>query len=316
MADVDGAAHLLHLVSTALDEFESAPLPASVRRAWRVARLRGDTVDAPRFAMELGVHDPTTAAGEVGLEERRAAELEFAQGRHTDVDGALLGCDVGSLVFRSLDEMVTEQRPYEQDASLQSRIEWENRRFVMRQVMGTVRNATFAYLMRCESTLRLATTGERVFERHRLRVDHLLNVIAPEVLDKLSAALRRCAETDDPEAGAQALLSCRRVLLAIADHVYSPRDTPHVDSSGRSREVGPSQYRNRLIAAIENSAAAGTTRAFALAGTVEEFVARLEGLDDLAQKGVHSEVDLAEVEFGVVQTYLLAGEVLALTQSD
>jgi hypothetical protein len=39
-------------------------------------------------------------------------------------------------------------------------------------------------------------------------------------------------------------------------------------------------------------------------------MARLERLDDLAQKGVHDEVDEDEMEVGLVLTYLAAGELI------
>jgi hypothetical protein len=41
------------LVADALDKFDDAPLPASVRRALRVAQLSGDTSVATRLLMEL-----------------------------------------------------------------------------------------------------------------------------------------------------------------------------------------------------------------------------------------------------------------------
>jgi hypothetical protein len=50
----------------------------------------------------------------------------------------------------------------------------------------------------------------------------------------------------------------------------------------------------------------------ALAAAIEDFARRLDRLDDLTQKGVHDAPTASDVDFGVIQTYLLAGEVLAL----
>lgn len=307
----DSTSHLLGLVTVALDDFEAAELSASVRRAWRIARLRGDTVEACRFAMELGREE----AGGVGLEERLAAERLFQRGRAVvDVDPDLLGLTATGaidLTMRSLDEMVTTPRPYEDEVSLHSRIEWENRRHITRRVMGRVRNDTFDYLMRCEATLRLAATGGRIFDRHRTRVDQHLRSVAPDVLDKLNAALERSTSTEDPEARSHALTSCRRVLVAVADHVFPAQSAPYVGKDGTTHKVGVEEYRNRLVAAVERSDT--TTHGSALVPTIEDFAARLGRLDKLTSKGVHAEPTAAEVDFGVINTYMIAGEVLQIT---
>jgi len=308
----DTASHLLDLITVALDEFETAELPASVRRAWRIARLRGDTVEAARFAMELGVEQLSEG---LGMNERQAAEVWFKQSRSVDdVDPLLLNLTEAGLISLttcSLDEMVSTPRPYEDEVSRRSRIEAENRRFVTRRVMGRVRNDTFNYLMQCEASLRLAATGGQIFDRHRTRVDQHLRSVAPDVLDKLNSAIERAAAGDDPEAPTHALTSCRRVLEAIADHVFPPRVEPYVDANGRERPVGKSQYRNRLLAAIES--AGGTTLSRAVGATIEDMASRLDRLDELTQKGVHDEPTAADVDFGVIHTYLIAGEVLEMT---
>jgi len=203
-----------------------------------------------------------------------------------------------------------EKKPYEDELSLASRIQNENKRVVVNELLGSVRNAVFTYLMRCESTLRLSATGQWTFERHRERVDRHLQAVAPDVLDMLNSAVTRSMNTDDPEARVHALTSCRRVLAAVADVVFPPRDEPYIDASGKSREVGVGQYRNRIVAAVE---AAGTsTHHQALAANIHDFALRLERLDALTQKGVHDHPTVEDVDFGVVQTYLVAGEVLAV----
>jgi hypothetical protein len=47
--------------------------------------------------------------------------------------------------------------------------------------------------------------------------------------------------------------------------------------------------------------------------TGDDVEPRLDRLDDLTQKGVHEEPTAADVDFGVIHTYLIAGEVLQLT---
>jgi hypothetical protein len=311
----DTPSHVLSLVSTTLDEYEDVPLHASLRRALRIARLRGDAQEAFRFDLELGLADTDQdSEADIALGERwRHAEYAaFIQDRTADVEARNLGYDRDGPVTYSgpIDSLVLEPPPYEQELSLQSRIENSNRQVVVDRILASVRNRTFKYLIGCETELRLSVTGEKLFGRHRRHVDRLLRAAAPEVLDKLSSALRRANESGDPEARTQALTSCRRVLVAVADLVFPASQSPHVDSKGQTRDVGAGNYRNRILAALDR---AEGILSKALQAAVGDFASRLDRLDELTQKGVHSQVAEDEMEFGIVQTYILAGEVLSMT---
>lgn len=311
----DTPSHVLHLVSTALDDFETVPLGASVRRALRIARLRGEALEAFRFGLELGLEeemDETDTSFELYPGWRNRIRAAFLQDRTVKAEARDLGYDrEGPVIYaKPIDEFSIKEPAYAEELSLISRIENSNRRIVVEGILAKVRNLTYQYLIGCETELRLSVTGERLFGHHRLRVDRMLRESAPEVLDKLSAAIRRASESADSEPRSQALTSCRRVLVAVADLVFQPREAPHVDSKGQQRDVGPGNYRNRILAALDQ--AGSETHSSALKAAVEEFAARLDRLDELSQKGIHDEVSVSEMEFGIVQTYLLAGEVLAM----
>lgn len=313
----DTSTHVLSLVSSALDEFETVALDATVRRALRIARLRGDAVEAFRFGLELGlVEDEFEAKPDPsgrGTEWRERERDAFLRSRTANVRAASLGHEDGGPVIYSspLDELVIIEPAFESELSLTTRMENHNRKIVLGHIFASVRNFTYRYLIGCETELRLSITGERLFGRHRLRVDRTLRESAPDVLDRLSSAIRRAGETGESESRSQALLSCRRVLVAVADLVFAPSKTPHIDSRGNQREVGQGNYRNRIMAALDQTTPGTLSKA--LQATIEDFASRLDRLDELTQKGVHDEVTEAEMEFGIVQTYLLAGEVLAIT---
>ena len=57
MTNID---HVLGLTRQALDEFDSVPLAASLRRALRIARLRGDITYAHMFQLDLRPHGGST----------------------------------------------------------------------------------------------------------------------------------------------------------------------------------------------------------------------------------------------------------------
>jgi len=178
-----------------------------------------------------------------------------------------------------------------------------------REVIDRIRAFVFDYLVRTETELELSDTVAQVLARHRTCVDAALRSFAPSVRDQLQAALRT-ARDDDKEARSQVLTTFRRVLVAVADHLYPPRDEPAIDSTGRKRLVGPGQYRNRLLMACEGS----LTVDQALTSAMADLASRLDKLDDLTHKGVHDEVSRAEMEFGLVQTYCLVGELIGRQQ--
>jgi hypothetical protein len=174
-----------------------------------------------------------------------------------------------------------------------------------REIMDRIRAVVFDYLVRTETQLEASDTVSQTLARHRLRVDALLETVAPDLRDQLQAALRAAREGGG-EARSQVLTTCRRVLVAVADHLFPASDEPFVGEDGVPRLVGPGNYRNRVLAACSGP---GTEdRAFNSA--IADLSTRLDRLDELAQKGVHRDVSQDEMEFGLAQTYLLVGELM------
>ncbi|MFZ2056402.1 MAG: hypothetical protein WAV54_03215 [Acidimicrobiales bacterium] len=305
--------HLLELIGIALDEFEDAPLAASLRRGWRIARLRGDLLEAFRFSMELGIDDyfediqPSIKVSII----REDAQALLTQRRYSDIEPRLLGLDrIEEITMQPIANLVIEPPLHEGELSLRSQIENENKRRLAASVLDRVRNDLFLYLMRCESSLRLSAAGEHIFDRHRQRVEEVLRSVAPEVLDMLTSAIGRALDVDDAESRTHALSSCRRVLEAVADVVFPPQDEPYTTRGGGDLSVQQNQHRNRTTAAIDR--AGPTTKRRALTASIDEFWTRLTRLGELTNKGVHEAPTSEDVDFGVIQTYLLAGEVLSI----
>ena len=305
--------HILGLIGTALDEFEQTPLTASLRRGWRIARLRGDLLEALRFSIELGVDEyfedmePSIEISAI----RAQAEVLMRERRSMDIEPRLLGVDnIETATLQPIGNLITEPTAYESTLSRESQMRNEGRRRVASTILDRVGNDLYRYLMRCESTLRFSAAGEHIFDRHRERVEEVLQSVAPEVFDMVSSAIQRSLEVDDSESRVHALTSCRRVLAAVADAVFPAQNEPYVSQGGDQLPVLKNQYRNRIVAAIDR--AGPTTRGRALVASIDEFMTRLVRLDELTNKGVHDAPTAEDVDFGVIQTYLLAGEVLSV----
>ncbi len=313
---------ILIQVRVALDEFEIQHLEVSTRRAYRIARARGDSRVAHRLLLELSFGAPAgdrwrtvaaiheeddpeilkkahSAVGEEWIASRRLSQSE----KESDDSPNLLACSVPEMRA----QLENLERQYERAAAKE---DWESLNILLpgvierREIMERTRQWIFEDLVDTETQLTSSDVVSRTFGRHRLSVDELLDAEVPAVRDQLSAALR-VAEGGDAESRAQVLVTCRRILVAIADRLYPASDEPHISSNGIQHEVGQSNYRNRIMARAETTVDKAAGAAFS------ELSARLEALDDLVNKGIHADVSNAEMEFGLAQTYLLAGEMLS-----
>jgi hypothetical protein len=129
------------------------------------------------------------------------------------------------------------------------------------------------------------------------------------VLAQFQAAYER-SDKGDPEALSQALLSCRRIVKAIADVLYPATGETVKGADGKSREMTDDKYRNRLWQYVGEHAS-HSSRDLVLA-TVDELGRRLDLLDYRASRGVHATVDAADADQCILQTYLLMSDLLHL----
>ena len=145
-------------------------------------------------------------------------------------------------------------------------------------------------------------------------VDLRLRDIAPEALEKFVAVYRRLGE-DNTEARAQALTSCRRILKALADAVYPPRQEKVKGADDKVRDLSEERYVARLwqfVSERVSEHAAGQL----LQATLSHLGNRIDRVYELSCKGVHAEVSRFELNQCVIQTYLVVGDILRLTESD
>jgi hypothetical protein len=320
---------VLQLLRRALDEFEDVPLGASVRRALRIALLLGDAEPAWRFRQELS---PVGGSGVVSASEvqslwpeeeyeevrrrhRRMVE-EYMKERQPAIIPDFLHDSIppGSILSGSVDELDSYLRLARVEAErAESSTEygmWQARAGLQEEVLARIRQRTFHYLCRCEVQVASGATSQRVFERHRKRVDRYLGELAPEVLAEFVAAYRRATE-GDPPSRAQALTSCRRILEAVADRVYPATATPVQGPDGKERILTQDKYINRLWQFFLEQPEYGTGSEVSLA-ILADIGGRIDRLYDLTNKGIHAKVTEEEMNLCVIQTYLLAGEALAL----
>ncbi len=230
---------LLRLVQQALNEFDSAPLPATIRRATRIASLLGESKTAIKLGLDLkasGGHPPSNAEMTRRLmadpkswgephSEAEVALNEWMAGRSMD-DEKIAGHSLGTLLF-------WEEHPLPDDqisaSQYESNLQWTLKRI---EILERIRHEAFTSLCQWERRLSFAVTQQTALDVVSARVDTLMSDRAPSVLEQFNVAFRRLREADAEEVAngtaasealSQCLTSCRRILKAVVDVVQPGR---------------------------------------------------------------------------------------------
>lgn len=326
---MDGT-NLSELVETALERFFDEPLDVAALRAYRIARLRGDVDEAVRLHLEtrptgMPQEDRVKSVQAIypgftydEVRERFRGALESFIEARQPLSRRMSGDDEPSMHIGSITEllhylefartMTARADDFVDPAQWGEALQTQADRI---EVVERIRAWVYDYLVRVEAQLEASDPIMQALVAHRATVDRALHESAPEILDQLGAALRT-AKTGGSEERAQVLTTCRRVVQRIADAVFPPRAEPFTGSDGVERQVGATQYRNRIVAAVDSQSTEG--RAFTTAAS--EFAIRLDRLDDLLNKGVHDDITEHEMRFGLAQTYFLCGELIRLGSSN
>ena len=114
-----------------------------------------------------------------------------------------------------------------------------------------------------------------------------------------------------PEARAQALLSCRRLLKDLADVFYPPTSQQILGADGKKRDLSDDKYVSRLWQFISDKTRV-TTSAELLQASLNDLGNRLDRIYEFTNKGVHAEVEEFEMNQCLIQTYLLIGDLLRI----
>ncbi|ALP62369.1 hypothetical protein [Paraburkholderia caribensis] len=163
-------------------------------------------------------------------------------------------------------------------------------------------------------SIQFGDVAESIFDQLRFEVDSFVRRRAPAAAAKLLAIAERMAE-GNPESLAEAMTSCRRLLLTLADSLFPPSQTEWLSANGKPRKVGVDQYKNRLIAFIEKSITSEGTKVL-LANDLEHLCARLDIVYEKTSKGVHADVTLDEARLTIIQAYIFMGELARVAKGE
>lgn len=158
------------------------------------------------------------------------------------------------------------------------------------------------FVTRVYYELVFSNVQESIFERQKSVIEARLAASCGTVLEKVPAIYDRLA-APDAEAVSQALNSCRRILDAVADSIFPPRDGT-VKLGDNELKLTASHHQNRLNAFIAEHCPSDSRRKILRRAVADLY--------DRVSTGVHNDVSPEEARFLFLRTYLLVGEILSL----
>jgi len=330
--------NILKLVTTTLSELESnqVSLSSIIRKCIRVSRLRNDYENLwwleweiipfthqeewHRVQREVAPHF-LRAQYKALNEHFRKIYVEERATRSLEGESLVNKGDIWPLGVKELENRVTSLQRESEAAVTPPGIHPADYRALMaaqasdaRGVLSSIRHRVYNFLSQSEKQLVYGQLNADIFEQNRRYVDLRLRDIAPEALEKF-VTVYRCLGEGDPEARAQALTSCRRILKTLADAVYPPRQEKVKGADGKERDLSAEKYVARLWQFVSEHVG-GHSAGQLLQAALSDLGNRIDPVYELSCKGVHAEVSRFELNQCVIQTYLVIGDILRLTESN
>lgn len=177
--------------------------------------------------------------------------------------------------------------------------------FKYNEILSSIRSSIHSYTADVLISLKLGNISENIFSESRNLVDEFVRNYCPKAAEQLVSINDRILE-GNIESFSQALTSCRRLLLSLANTIFPSRDE-YIDKKGKKRKVGVDDYKNRILAFLENSKSVSSIEL--VSSELEYLAARLDAVYEKTCKGVHVDVNKREAKLTIISTYILISEI-------
>jgi hypothetical protein len=157
------------------------------------------------------------------------------------------------------------------------------------------------YASQVERQLDLQRKNQGFLDLVQNEVNNFFKARSNDVYVKLQKAAE-LAVTPDLENAALLLTEVRRALKVAADFFYAPVYGKVLCADGKERDLGEDNYLNRLQEFLAKRLKSSTSKGL-LQAELEALGKFLDRLNNLASKGVHASVALAEAKQGLVGLY-------------
>lgn len=182
------------------------------------------------------------------------------------------------------------------------------RKNAINTILERIKTRCFMYANRVEHQILTQENPASFLHEVQTSVNNYFATNSEDTYRKLQAA-SNLVNSKKPEDNALLLTSIRRSISSVADHFYPAKPGTHLCSDGKERLLGNEQYLNRLgefCTSIFNK----TTSSDLLKSELSYFMTFAYKLNEIASKGVHSEVSASEAKQGLLGLYLLLSNII------
>lgn len=148
--------------------------------------------------------------------------------------------------------------------------------------------------------------SESIFEKYKSEIDTLIAANCGSVIEQIPSVMSRLADGDS-ESISQALTTVRRIIDAFADTIFPPSDET-IKMSGNDVTLGANKHQNRINAFVFQRTESKSRKT--------KIRQNLANLYDRVSNGVHNDVTAEEAKSLFLNTYLLMGEVLHISEQE
>lgn len=177
--------------------------------------------------------------------------------------------------------------------------------------LQAIRGRLYDYILRIHNNLLYGNIVEDTFTKARLGTNLRLNTLCPQAINKFVSVYNNMG-SNNPEDWANAVHSCRRILVDLADALYPPRNES-IKVGNKEIKVGHDEYINRLVQFIENKKGS-KTYSDVVGADLSSIGKRLDAINDAVCKGTHAEITKDEASRYIIHTYFLISDIIALME--
>lgn len=271
------------------------------------------TEEAKKYVIERSLsHWAETRKIDLGIKNHKAQERNILCIAAGQLDFEIAQCERSIADMATPPGMVAFDIAAHADQTLPLKGAYRARICAIQVVKQRIKTQCLNYAIRIERQLDIQERSENVVQEIQRDVHNYFRDRSEDVAGKLEKAVQLMASTN-PEDQSLLLAAVRRAIKAVADFFYPAKLGMTICSDGQSRDLSEERYLNRLEeylrSTFPNSSSSDLLRAEA-----QHLGVFLRRLNDLASKGVHTEVSTQEAKQGVLGLYLFLYNVISKLQ--
>jgi hypothetical protein len=179
----------------------------------------------------------------------------------------------------------------------------------LRSLLGLIRRELLRRLNVMITEIAYGNIPEGIFRSFQTRVNEKLTESNPEAVSALNIAYEALGKSEDPERTAQVAFACRRVIKAVADRLFPPKQGQTLSVRGKELDIGEDKFINRLDAFVASKESPNTKYLHQEIGLLRDF---LSNVPESLNKGIHSNISNVEARRLVLYSYIILGDIILL----